>query len=182
MPYKDKEKQREWSIQYHKKYNKESYWYMIEHGLCPKCGQKLAPNKHLCPECLEKANLRRIDYKMPEQVRLKANESARAKYQRRKDAGLCTKCGRKIIDGDHLLCHICREKKNRRAREKRAKELDMKYKYDDTCCRYCGKPVVPGKKLCPEHYEKACQTMAYARSRLIVNPWRDDMAKFFTKK
>ena len=65
--------------------------YLDARGLCHVCGHDLkAPGRSLCPACMKKIH-----------------EKNMARYVRFKEAGLCTKCGRKNVDGVSR-CPECR--------------------------------------------------------------------------
>lgn len=88
-------------------HHKEQYWLCKENGICTKCHAKDAvAGQSLCADCREKAYARR---RMLETSEKKEKRSLCKKrlYYYRKENGLCTKCGKKALQG-RCLCQSCR--------------------------------------------------------------------------
>lgn len=76
-----------------------------EAGQCVSCGAKVEIGQALCVEC-----------------RIRNSAYQRTRTRSRKDAGICTVCGRISVAGTgYKMCPVCREKAASVARERYAK-------------------------------------------------------------
>ncbi len=110
-------------------------------GLCVKCGKTgPAPDRTLCTPCAEKRNaadrarsarLRAAGKPVRDPVQAKEYERERGRrlHAERKEAGICTKCGRAPARPDRTTCEPCAEKHRARdrARHARAKAEGIPY-------------------------------------------------------
>lgn len=75
-------------------------------------------------------------------------------YYKRKNAGLCVKCGKTVTDGK-TCCLECRMRRNEEARQ------DRIFYRKQGLCTYCGKNrVFKNERLCPECRAKAANWQA----------------------
>ena len=132
--------------------------------LCTRCGKKDARTligRALCFECAEKqypkGNKEELA-KRAEYMRQRA-EQARAK-------GLCPQCGKRKPAEGRVHCEHClaiRKRYDERIRRKRG-QMPRSMMVELGMCYTCFKPVVPGKKLCPECLEKAMKNLKQNRN------------------
>lgn len=100
-----------------------------------------------------------LSEKRKEQIRARG----KARYQERKAAGLCARCGKHPPEPGKVSCWSCLKKD---ARNHRAPEAIPKILFDGVLrCRTCGKQELePGKKICPGCYKTVCRTLIDARA------------------
>lgn len=131
---------------------------------CTKCGQQDAftlNGRSLCAECVEKVNAQSKRYNA--EHREERNAWCREWVQTRREAGLCPRCGKPAEDG-YIICKRCRVKDNRRREKKRRENDASPWRWQDGICWTCKRrPVLDGKKLCRECYDKSLKSMAKAR-------------------
>lgn len=107
--------------------NRKRYDRLKSEGICVRCARNPSlEGYNLCAECLAKANEYQHEYRKVEgELESRAAKRRRIRNERIK-YGLCVTCGRKLFDfdSDHRECRICRQKTNRRYKEraKRKKE------------------------------------------------------------
>lgn len=140
----------------------EYYWYK-EHHICVKCHQQDArPNCVTCYDCADKeAIYREQTYRLPTK---KSREYKRNLYKVRKEAGICTRCGKKKASKGLTTCIDCRTKTNRNANDRRKLLNAQKRKYLGICLR-CNNPVVDGYCYCEEHLKRQQQICAEMTER-----------------
>lgn len=128
-----------------------------ELGICTTCGkEKAEPNKASCWECLER--YRKYQAKKRENGNYNketANRLHREMYAKRKELGLCTKCGRKKQSAQ-VLCTECRIKNNRRRRKDTLERSD---RVGIRMCYFCGDNIIPGKRTCPKCYKRTLKSV-----------------------
>lgn len=94
------------------------FLFLKRHGICVHCGQRDAVNGTIsCEICGEK--IRRI-LRRPHNVAA-SQKRYRETYWRRKNAGLCVRCGKPAVKGK-TCCEICLEKYRQQARDTRARK------------------------------------------------------------
>ena len=151
----DKEKRRLWTNNYWKQVRQ----WRREHHICTLCGKQDAAIGFVrCSDCQQKQAERDDRYKQT-----KSNSDKR-RYERRKEAGVCTVCG-SAIDGPHKLCEKCHKKKLERTRKIRARKHIAPVRKEGFCV-LCGEKAVDGKKLCQKHYDSACANLVLARAAI----------------
>ncbi len=141
---------------YEKKRSRQEAAERRARGLCPRCGkQSPAPDRAICAPCGEKhrasARARYAEAKAagklyggrnPESRRKLAREKSRKREKARREAGLCTYCGRRPPVEDGATCEPCRESRQQAERkiyaERRARGL----------CGRCGVPTFNGVSRC----------------------------------
>ena len=138
-------------------------WYK-EHGICPRCHKNpIMGEEKVCVEC-NAYNANRI-MKNRENNKEKYNEYMR-NYQReqtrkRRELGICTRCGKRKTDGVHAMCAICRGKNQtgttgtENGNERVANGL----------CYWCGQPVKQGYRVCEKHYQMNIQKLDNGKTR-----------------
>ena len=155
------------------KYKKETRDFFRRHNLCTICGKvAVFGNERTCPECRAKRREIVSRWITPEKSREYLDENKnRAKriYHERKAKGICTRCGKRKAERDKTRCGICLSKDAEAHRKKR----DSKNHWSEAglCCR-CGKPSMPGRKLCEDHYKKIVASLAKARESKRVDVFK----------
>lgn len=128
---------------------------------CTLCGKQDAytlNDRSLCAECAEKRRILAANYRNEHPERIKAY---RAEYEKgRRAAGLCHACGKPTENG-RSRCPRCREKENRRRREKvREDGLVNLPRGDNGVCWQCNKkPALDGQRLC-----QSCRDLCAAQA------------------
>lgn len=149
----------------HKAYCKEYSRYdrekARENGLCIVCRRKKAvPGKSTCEHCQEAKRIYAINHPPTEEQRERRRKLMRDLWAKRKENGLCPKCGKTAYRGK-ILCYECLIKRNRKNAEKRKKRdserIAAENQYGTTICQKCLSPALPGKKLCRKHYDICLQ-------------------------
>lgn len=117
-----------------------------ELGICIVCEkEKVEPNKTSCWKCLERDRKNKIQYRKNDTYNKKHNEYRRELHAKRKENGLCTRCGKKAtIYTKCLECYV----KNRKYRESKNADIARSERASYEMCYFCGNEVVPGKKVC----------------------------------
>ena len=135
------------------KYKREHRQWYLSHKICPRCGKNdLMGDETICPEC--RAN--NTNNLLSNRVRINYNEShkkwAKDTYWKRKEAGICTRCGKRMATTGMATCGICRAKENetRRIREGTS---DREEHVQKGLCYFCDNPVKEGYKVCEKHYK-----------------------------
>lgn len=120
-------------------------------GLCPRCGKnKLFGDEKMCLECREKM----YAYNKSHRSETKINY-----IQKRKDAGLCIKCGKRAPVTGKTKCAICACSERIRYREyqmRKGGDVDRSERPGYGKCYFCGSPISSGKicDKCKERVEK----------------------------
>lgn len=173
----DMEKRKAWTSAYWK----EVRAWRREHHICTTCGKNDAAIGFVqCSDCQEKRAVYDAKYKADHPDYIK--ETDKALREKRRAAGLCPECGKKI-DGIYVRCNSCHDKAKYRLRRLRARNHVDKIR-NPNFCAWCGLPVVPGKKLCQLHYDHCLCALKKARAaRNTTNhPWKKDNNAAFHNK
>ena len=152
MPFKDSEVSRAWGKRRYRRVTAER----VARGLCPNCGRRPPePGRRLCAECGEKR--RRADRaryarakaegslyggKRAEVKRRAGRANTKRRFDARRAAGLCTRCGRhRPVQGGNA-CEACRDR--RRAHER----ANWAARRAGGLCGVCGAPAPGGGARC----------------------------------
>ena len=124
-------------------------------GMCPKCGKaKPAPGRSKCEQCLERARISdraryarakaegRLNGPNGESRRRAASARSRRRYEARRAAGLCGKCGQRRTQEGRSRCEPCLEHRN--AADRRQWQL----RRSAGRCGPCGAPAPSGAARC----------------------------------
>lgn len=149
-------------------------WYK-SHGICPNCGRETAANGRVkCLVCLsddaERARRRRA-----EGLASDTNEAHRRLYEMRKQNNICVSCGQRPPLNDRVRCGICLSKARaaqEKIRRKRGQPPECLYRNTEGRCSTCGKPSLPGKRLCERCFENACRALDRGRQALMEKGYR----------
>ena len=127
-------------------------WY-LSHKICPQCGKNdLMGDETVCPECRAKAVNRITKKRKRDDYNLKHREWAKSAYQKRKEQGICTRCGKRPATKGMSTCAMCREKSNETRRIRRGCS-DRSDRINQGICYFCDLPVKNGYKVCENHYQ-----------------------------
>lgn len=111
-------------------------------------------NEKACPEC--NAKIANRSEKLREENREEYNKyhSIRNQnvYNKRKESGVCTRCGKRKTDPGHSTCKMCREKFNENRRIRKGPH-DRSERYEKGICFFCDNPIKQGYKVCEKHYQ-----------------------------
>lgn len=128
--------------------------FLLQMGICPVCKrERILGDEKSCPECRAKG----AEYKaqIREENREEYNEYMKnyhkQMYEKRKQQGLCTRCGKPLNDKRYTTCGKCRQK-NTKLRNVSYTD-PRKKRVEQGLCYWCGKPQKQGYKVCEEHYQ-----------------------------
>lgn len=96
-------------------------------GLCTMCGKKEAlPGRHRCAECA------RISSERNKRAYKARQAQAKETYYRRKEQGLCVRCGAPAVKG-RTMCQDCLDKSKRRRMEIAFREAEEEARWLSEC-------------------------------------------------
>jgi len=140
----------------------EREWYKA-HGICPTCRQRDAAIGFVqCPECIERESAYQAKYR--ERDREAYNAKRREERQMAKDHGICPRCMSNTAVPGMIMCKTCLLKNRQK--------WNCNYVHvvkPDGICKWCDEPIVPGKKLCQQHYAKMRQVGLNMREHVKDN-------------
>lgn len=151
-------------------YSRDIYKKLQAVGVCPRCGKNLLyGDEKSCIDCRAKsakatAKMRTADVK-------KYNERQKvwrkARYEKDKENGICTRCRKRKADPGYSTCAFCRET----MRNARVKMPERTGRYEQGLCFFCDNPIKPGYKVCEMHYQKnvknaTCEKANIARQKI----------------
>ena len=151
-------------------YGRELYKKLQAVGVCPRCGKNLLyGDEKSCIECRAKSaesmsKIRTADVKKYNE-RQKAWRKAR--YEKDKKNGICTRCRKRKADPGYSTCTFCRET----MRRARVKMPERTGRYEQGLCFFCDNPIKPGYKVCEMHYQQrvknaTCEKANIARQKM----------------
>ena len=163
MPYKDSEKERAGGRRYERITAERT-----ARGMCARCGKaRPAPDHSLCQCCGEKrrqaerarcakARAAGILYagRDAERCRWSASDRSKRRDRARREAGLCTRCGKQQPVEGGTVCEPCREVRRESEREQYARRRAA------GLCGRCGTPAPSDAARCDR-----CARSAAKRSR-----------------
>lgn len=132
--------------------------FYISHHVCPYCRKNnLFGEEKACPECRAiDAEYHARRYENPEQRMQMIQSSIDTKKKRkqlRREQGLCIECGKRKPREGIATCAICRERANKKKRDKyKGSELRKNWVANGKCF-FCGDECEKGYKVCKEHHK-----------------------------
>ena len=125
-------------------------------GVCRDCGKEDAytmAGRTYCAECAEKDRLRKEEARKCPEKRQKMLTQHREMVARKKAAGVCSCCGKRLAVPGKTMCGIClwKQRSYQYARRHEQGQRTWTERTDGKGCFLCGKPCVPGRKLCEKH-------------------------------
>lgn len=154
-------------------YNRAKYRARKNSNICVRCGGQDAytlAGRSACARCAEL--IRNVKAKQAINQEWKEIDYARnrVRKEKRKENGLCPKCGRTATPG-YVTCEYCRIKHREYMRNKR----NSFTRGMDGICWMCNKkPSKPGFHLCEDCYANVCKSAAIGREsqrRMKQNGW-----------
>ena len=147
--------------------------WLLQHGICPICRKNpIYPPEKSCLNCKEKSNNSKSD-----ETRAKRRDQYARKIQRRRDAGLCTGCGKRIPEGKYKRCAECRRRQRvLRKRRNQGKWTTADERMWNGICKCGSADMQPGTKVCKSCYAKYCASLEKARAaaKAIRDAERDE--------
>lgn len=144
-------------------------------GVCPVCRRnKILGEEKTCPECLAQAaiyvNKNRAKMSKAEYNSYMRSYSERT-YRKRKESGICTRCGKRKATEGYFTCYVCRTRDTEQKRLRNAPKIPRNERYLHGICFFCDNPVEPGWKTCEVHHKMCadnatCENAKKARERL----------------
>lgn len=142
-------------------------------GICPRCGKnKLYGDEKVCLEC----GANEYATAMSSRERLGKdhyNEVHRnwsySTYQKRKEEGICTRCGKRKADYGLTTCGICRAKDNATRLKRQPHKPPRSERYKQRLCYFCDNPIKDGYKVCEKHYQMNCEKQKLADRTYLRN-------------
>lgn len=132
-------------------------------GVCRDCGKEDAytmAGRTYCFDCAEKARLRKERDRQDPEKKERMLAQHRAMVQRRKEAGLCTACGKPKPDDGYVKCAVCRTKQARyKSKKTTTKHGTWTMRVSGDACFCCGAKPIEGKKVCPECMKRLMQNL-----------------------
>lgn len=91
----------------------------------------------------------------------------KARYEKDKENGICTRCRKRKADPGYSTCTFCRET----MRRAHVKKPERTGRYEQGLCFFCDNLVKPGYKVCEMHYQKnvknaTCEKANIARQKM----------------
>ena len=169
-------------IQRRKQENNE-YAVCVKLGICTVCKREMSDEGHTtCLVC----RMRRREHQNSRRALIagKVNKQCSEIYYKHKANHECVCCGEPLPEDWKLVrCEKCHNKLTRRdrkrwERKKVEQQATTEYRRENGLCYRCGKPVLPGFRLCEEHYNTNCKNLATAWTRVDKenHPWRKQNA------
>lgn len=146
-------------------YGRELYKKLQAVGVCPRCGKNLLyGDEKSCVECRAKSaeTMSKIRATDVEKYNERQKAWRKARYEKDKKNGICTRCRKRKADLGHTTCTFCRET----MRRARVKMPERTGRYEQGLCFFCDNPVKPGYKVCEMHYQKNVKNVTCEKANL----------------
>ena len=145
------------------KWTREHRQWYLSHKICPRCGKNdLMGDETICPECRAKEVNNSLKNRDRETYNAYHNQWAKSAYQKRKESGICTRCGKRKATHGYVTCAICRHRDNEK-RKIRLGTSDRREHVEKGLCFFCDNPVKEGYKVCEKHYWMNIENAAKGR-------------------
>ena len=154
--------------------------------MCPRCGKrKLWGDEKECIECRAEAAGRQAEWREKNSEAFRESHAIWSKktYSKRREAGICTRCGKRPAAPGKAMCGICSARQNTRRRERARQngwmspEERKAYREERGICFFCDNPVKPGYKVCEKHYEANVENQKKANRDEIRRSLRAHFAR-----
>ena len=145
------------------KWNKENREWYLSHRICPRCKKNdLMGDETICPECRAKEINTTLKNRKKDEYNAYQRKLSKSIYQKRKESGICTRCGKRKATQGFTTCAMCRERDNetRRIRKGTSERSDRESR---GLCFFCNNPVKKGYKVCEYHYQINLNNLSKAR-------------------
>lgn len=100
--------------------------YLRNKGICPECGKnELFGEEKTCIECRAKDAERAMQryYSNHEKIRAYQNEAQHRFKEKRKEEGICVRCGKRKAEEGRFRCKICLAKEANESRMRKLRKL-----------------------------------------------------------
>lgn len=149
------------------KWEREHRQWYLSHKICPRCGKNdLMGDETICPECRAKSVNNSLKNQEKDEYNVYQRNWSKSTYQKRKESGICTRCGKRKATQGLTTCAMCRARDNETRRIRKGFS-DRSDRSKIGLCYFCDNPVKKGYKVCEKHYqmniekaEKGRQTQA----------------------
>lgn len=166
------------------KYNRETWAWRLEHRICPRCGvNDLVGDEKRCPECLAKAynsvmkSKEELGKEHCKEISRKSRNNVR---QKRKEAGLCPRCGKRKPEYGFKNCSICRKKSRDNARAKKGYCSGIS-RFERGICHFCDSTLKDGYKVCEKHYQMSIEKLDNDKRKAATEKIKQSNKIFYVK-
>lgn len=149
------------------KWEREHRQWYLSHKICPRCGKNdLMGDETICPECRAKSVNNSLKNREKDEYNVYQRNWSKSTYQKRKESGICTRCGKRKATQGLTTCAMCRARDNETRRIRKGFS-DRSDRSKIGLCYFCDNSVKKRYKVCEKHYqmniekaEKGRQTQA----------------------
>lgn len=135
------------------KWEREHRQWYLSHKICPRCGKNdLMGDETICPECRAKSVNNSLKNREKDEYNVYQRNWSKSTYQKRKESGICTRCGKRKATQGLTTCAMCRARDNE-TRRMRKGFSDRSDRSKIGLCYFCDNPVKKGYKVCEKHYQ-----------------------------
>lgn len=145
----------------------ENYRLYQSCGICPICRiNPIMGDEKSCPECKAASgsysNYRRSENR--DRYNQTHREWAKMEYSRRKELGICTRCGKRKALNGKVMCGVCADKVRKQKEKKRMPvSMERAERPENGICYFCDNPVKEGYKVCEQHYQKNLENLKHPK-------------------
>lgn len=134
-----------------------------------------------CPECRARAAYNDSKSRNREKYNVYHKNWAKIDYQKKKEAGICTKCGKRKAMPGKKKCGICLAKDAERYRRNIDKPNIREYRAKNHLCYYCGNPIdIDYAKICKSCYERCSKNGK--KGKAGNRYWKEDNKLIFSRE
>ena len=95
------------------KWEREHRQWYLSHKICPRCGKNdLMGDETICPECRAKSVNNSLKNREKDEYNVYQRNWSKSTYQKRKESGICTRCGKRKATQGLTTCAMCRARDN----------------------------------------------------------------------
>lgn len=135
------------------KWEREHRQWYLSHKICPRCGKNdLMGDETICPECRAKSVNNSLKNREKDEYNVYQRNWSKSTYQKRKESGICTRCGKRKATQGLTTCAMCRARDNETRRIRKGFS-DRSDRSKIGLCYFCDNPVKKGYKVCEKHYQ-----------------------------
>ena len=135
------------------KWEREHRQWYLSHKICPRCGKNdLMGDETICPECRAKSVNNSLKNREKDEYNVYQRNWSKSTYQKRKESGICTRCGKRKATQGLTTCAMCRARDNETRRIRKGFS-DRTDRSKIGLCYFCDNPVKKGYKVCEKHYQ-----------------------------
>lgn len=167
------------------KYHRDTWAWRLEHKICPRCGKNdLLGDEKRCPECLAKSydSCRKSKEKLgAEHCNEVARKSTNNVRKKRKEAGLCPRCGKRKPDNGFTTCGVCREKARNYMRTRHGYCNNVS-RFERGICYFCNNPLKDGYKVCEKHYQMNIEKLNNDKRKEATEQIKKSNKIFYVKR